>query len=212
MGPDRTSPYQLLVEGVDDKHSIIQLLKRHGFDWEDGPVKPYIHTTGGVDSLLDAFPVALKNYRRVGVVLDADLEPAGRWQAIVDKARPVGVSLPPEPISGGTVVPSTQPSWRCGVWLMPNNGTRGTLEDFLALLVPPGNPVWEHSEEATRRARERGAPLAEKDHLKGALHAWLSWQVIPGQPFGTAITARTFRHDSTEALQFVEWFKELFVK
>ena len=92
---------------------------------------------------------------------------------------------------------------------MPDNIARGALEDFLSLLVPPGDPCWSHAEVATREARVCGAKLEETDHLKGALHAWLAWQAIPGQPFGSAITARAFRHDSAEALQFVAWFREL---
>jgi hypothetical protein len=211
MRPNPKSRYRLLAEGSDDKHSIIQLLARHGFDWDDETLeRPFVEDAGGVERLLETLPTALKVHHRLGVVLDADTDPLSRWQAVRDRARSVGVALAAEPQAAGTVVTSLQASWKFGVWLMPDNAARGALEDFLALLVPPGDPCWSHADAATRTAREVGAQLAEKDHLKGALHAWLAWQELPGQPFGTAITARTFRHDSAEALQFVAWFRALF--
>lgn len=211
MRPDAKSPYRLLVEGIDDRASIIHLLARHGYDWDDEATpRPFVDVAQGVEALLAALPTALKRYPRVGVVLDADVDPAGRWASLRERAARVGVALPPAPLPGGVVVPSTGAGWKCGAWMMPDNALRGALEDFLALLVPPEDACWDHAAAATREACARGAPLAEKDHLKGALHAWLAWREVPGQPFGTAITARAFRHDAPEALRFVAWFRELF--
>jgi hypothetical protein len=158
MRPDSKSPYRLLVEGIDDMHSIVHLLQRHGFDWnDDATPKPFVEVAQGVNSLLEALPTALKTYRRVGVVLDADVDPLTRWQAICDRTRLAGVPLPSMPVADGTVVPSTQPSWKCGVWLMPNNTAGGALEDFLALLVPHGDPCW-----GTRKRRPSKLVAAER--------------------------------------------------
>ena len=46
--------------------------------------------------------------------------------------------------------------------------------------------------------------------MKGVLYTWLAWRDQPGLPFGTALTARIFAHDSAAALAFVGWFKKLF--
>jgi hypothetical protein len=212
MRPDSKSPYRLLVEGADDKWTIINLLERHGFDWNDESQKPWVEDTQGVESLLAAVPTALKTFVRLGVVLDADVDPAGRWQALRDKARSCGVDLPPAPRVGGVIVPGHRPSARFGAWLMPDNEAPGALEELVARLVPAGDPCWPHAGAATTEARVRGAPLAEKDTMKGAIHTWLAWQKIPGQPLGTAIHAQTFRHDSTDAVRFVEWFRDMFVR
>ena len=48
------------------------------------------------------------------------------------------------------------------------------------------------------------------DRLKAILHTWLAWQQEPGRPYGTAVGARFFRHDSPAALAFLAWFKRLF--
>jgi hypothetical protein len=94
--------------------------------------------------------------------------------------------------------------------MMPNNQTAGVLEDFLQRLIPAGDTCWQHADTSTRQARDLGAALRENDHAKGAIHTWLAWQDPPGQPFGTALNARIFHHDSPEALEFVAWFKRLF--
>ena len=46
---------------------------------------------------------------------------------------------------------------RFGVWLMPDNQSRGILEDFLHFLVPAGSQLFEHvkSSVATIPANER---------------------------------------------------------
>ena len=51
--PSVDSPYRLLVEGSDDLHSVIHLLKRHGFDWDDeSTARPYVSDENGIDRLL----------------------------------------------------------------------------------------------------------------------------------------------------------------
>jgi len=49
------------------------------------------------------------------------------------------------------------------------------------------------------------------DRGKSTLHTWLAWQETPGLPFGTALRAEFFRHDTEDALRFVAWFRRLFV-
>ena len=49
-----------------------------------------------------------------------------------------------------------------------------------------------------------------RNHAKSHLHTWLAWQREPGRPFGTALTAQIFGHDSPETLAFLAWFRRLF--
>ncbi len=60
------------------------------------------------------------------------------------------------------------------------------------------------------RAKELNARFSNVDSNKAALHAWLAWQEEPGKPYGSAIRARYFRHDSPAARSFVIWFRRLF--
>ncbi len=56
----------------------------------------------------------------------------------------------------------------------------------------------------------QGAAFPEAKRLKAVLHTWLAWQERPGVPYGLAIKARYFGHDSPAARAFVEWFRRVF--
>jgi hypothetical protein len=200
------------VEGKDDLHSVTSLLERRGYDWNRNELAPWVHDSGGIEALLKSFPLALKTYVRVGLVIDADLSLTNRWAQVVGILAANGISPPPVPDRKGLVMSVAGPSRleRFGLWIMPDNQSPGALEDFLQRLVPVGDKCWTHADSSTRQARVLGGPLKEKDQSKGAIHTWLAWQDPPGQPFGTALNASVLRHDSPEALAFMAWFMRLF--
>ncbi|MEO6192654.1 MAG: DUF3226 domain-containing protein [Thermoanaerobaculia bacterium] len=214
MPPLPESPYLLLVEGPDDKHSVIHLMARHEFDWDDESTpRPFVSPQGGIEKLLGSVSVALKGtYERLGIILDANSSLVDRWAQIRDRASRIGLALPESPAPEGTVVKGRQPGSRVGVWLMPDNSSPGTLESFLSALAPAEHPLWIYAGQATREARQHGAQSLEKDHLKSVLHTWLAWQEEPGLPFGTALKAGIFETDREGALRFVAWFRNLFVE
>jgi hypothetical protein len=211
MPPAETSPFRLLVEGPDDFHSVIQLMARHGYDWDDRSAhRPFVKSEDGIEKLLEALPVVLKgSYDRIGVVVDADLAPTDRWAQL--RSRAAGLTLPALPQLEGTMVEGIKPGSRVGFWLMPDNSSPGRLEDFLGKLVSAEDASWDFADEALSEARRRGAPCTEHDHAKGRVHTWLAWQREPGQPFGIALRSKVFRHDTDDALRFVTWFRRLFV-
>ncbi len=214
MPPRDHSPYRLLVEGSDDLHSVIHLIARHGFDWDDEKtVRPYVANSGSLDELLKEFPVALKGrYSRIGVLVDANTHLSDRWAQLRGRAESVGVKLPQAPNNKGTIVEGLRPGSRVGIWLMPDNLSPGTLETFLSKLVPYEDLIWSYAGEVVVEARERGAPCRKIDDLKSRLHTWLAWQEDPGLPFGTALRAQIFLHDTPDALNFVDWFRRLFLE
>lgn len=213
MPPPKNSPYRLVVEGDDDLHTITNLLIRHGYDWDDrSKVRPYVDSSGGITKLLDSLSVILKtSYERIGIVIDANASLPNRWAQLQGRAANEGVGLPDSPHPEGTIVSGRRPGSRIGVWLMPDNTSPGTLDSFLTRLVPADDPCWAYADEAAIEARRRGARCPEKDHLKSQLHTWLAWQAEPGLPFGTALRAEVFQHDTEDALRFVAWFHRLFI-
>jgi hypothetical protein len=212
MPPLESSPYRLFVEGPDDLHTAIHVLARNGYDWDDeSKVRPHVDSLGGVTKLLESLPVILKSsYERVGLVIDANASLSDRWAQLKARAASAGTELPVSPHPEGTIVSGLSPGSRLGVWLMPDNSSPGSLESFLSRLVPADDPCWAYADEAASEARRRGARCPEKDHLKSQLHTWLAWQEESGLPFGTALRARVFQHDSQDALRFVSWFRRLF--
>jgi hypothetical protein len=208
----KQSPYRLLVEGEDDKHTIIHLMTHHGIDWNSATaVLPYVEDCEGIDSLVRLLPVAAKSgYKRLGVVADANSDLAARWTQVRTALVATGLDLPENPGPDGMVVVENAWDIGVGVWLMPDNQNRGRIEDFLISLVPPADGCWGYACGATQHAKELGAKFSDKDFCKANIHTWLAWQETPGLPFGTAITAKYFGVDSPEALRFVAWFKQLF--
>lgn len=202
--------YYLVVEGSDDKHTIINLLASHGWNWDrPDPYCPYVKDAGDVESAIELVPVLVKSKQRVGLVVDADLEFANRWTSIRDRMQKVNFALPETVSAGGCV--SVVEDKRMGVWVMPDNQSRGKLEDFLALLVPQEDTCWNHAIWSVLEASKLGAPFKEKDTIKAQIHTWLAWREHPGRPFGTAIHAEYFNHNANAAAAFVTWMKRLFI-
>lgn len=203
------------VEGPDDQHSIVHLLGHHGVDYDAKPWPPEFpefQQTGGVRELLEGIDIAvrLSTGRAIGFVLDADSPLRHRWQAVCDRLRAVDVVVPEEPSPEGFIGKSDTYRSRVGVWLMPDNQHDGKLETFLGTLISEHDLLIDHARGATNVAKELGAEFRDIDRAKAIMHAWLAWQKEPGLPYGTAIRAKYFRHDSAVAGVFVAWFKQLF--
>ena len=205
----------LHVEGKDDLHALKHLLYRHGVDCDrDGPEVKASDTegSGGIDELLaEVEPaVAASTGRSVGFVLDANCPLASRWQAARDRLARVDVDAPDSPPPEGFIAQSDRFQATVGVWLMPDNIHDGRLEDFLESLINENDLLIGHAEAATDRATELEATFLAADRIKAVLHTWLAWQEEPGRPYGSAIRARYFEHDSEVAHRFVAWFKQLY--
>lgn len=206
-----SSPCRLLVEGSDDKHCVLHLMKRHGIDWDrTTPWLPCVYDCNGFAPLVAALKVSAKSYHRLGIMVDANADVHQRWTQVKEGLSRAGVTLPASPEPNGVIIPGIYADWRVGVWLMPDNQSQGQLEDFLGKLVPQDDTCWAYAAEAAKHAKGLGARFAKKDFCKAGIHTWLAWQETPGLPFGTAITAKYFGVDSSEALRFVQWFKQLF--
>jgi hypothetical protein len=205
----------LHVEGKDDLHAISHLLIRHGIDYDHAPWPesfPTIKPVGSKDELLAGIEtaVALSSGRSIGFVLDADSSLESRWAAVSSRLRRSGVDAPPEVPPGGFVGETSQYRARVGAWVMPDNRRDGTLERFLEDLVRENDRLLPHAKASTRGAKELDARFPDVLVAKAELHAWLAWQEDPGLPYGSAIRARYFSHDSQAAKSFVIWFCRLY--
>ncbi len=212
MVPDDVS-HRLLVEGVDDEHSVIHLIHHHHSDFfkSPDPRAPYIEDCGGYSPLLGKISTAAKTYSRLGVVIDANSDPAGRWRSLCDRFAQAGITLSTDPVPTGTVIRDSASNSCIGVWMMPDNSEPGYLEHFLEGMVAPENSLWQYAVGATTESRKHEAAFADKDEQKARVHAYLAWQEEPGKPFGTAITMKYFNAESDPAKAFVNWFKRLFI-
>ncbi len=199
----------LLVEGVDDKHVVQHLGHKLApnlkFDCVD---------RGGIDSLLKTIRLEVKSLDRhaLGILADANDDVAHRWQAIDNMLREgtelldERVGLPKAPIVGGTII-SGPP--RVGVWLMPDNEHSGELENFVAQLLPEGDPVWPLAEQFIEGIPHGHREFPRQKELRAKLYAWLATRRRPG-PMGTAIRAGSLDATAPIAIRFADWLKALF--
>lgn len=204
----------LLVEGKDDLRVIPELVEKAGVPWgARGAEIVRIHETDGYDNMAKQFGSQLKNagLLRIGVLVDANTDPSARWRSLCALVASEH-ALPSEPPAGGVVVPRTASGKRLGVWMMPDNSSRGMLETFLLALRPDDNhPLLAHAESTVDVARQQhGAPFLEAHRDKALMHTWLAWQDPPGRQLHDAVKQKMLDPTLPYAADFVAWFKQLY--
>lgn len=141
------------------------------------------------------------------VVIDADTDPNSRWQSLRAIALGMGYSADAEPAPAGSVFPPPAGLPSLGIWMMPDNRGSGMLEDFVALMIPAGDRVWNHAQKSTEALPERR--FREIDLPKAKIHSWLAWQNDPGMLMGQAINRKALAPESEIARRFMDWIHRL---
>ena len=200
----------LLVEGTDDEHVL-----KHICGNRDIPNLDEIKAHENDSDLLEDFTVRIKTSTEegdvLGVVIDADKDPSGRWHSIRNRLLESGYENVPDKADRiGTIVepPGQSILPRVGVWIMPNNVDQGKLENFLRLLVPEDDDLIAIATDVVENLSDRR--FRDIDKPKAVMHTWLAWQKSPGRPYGTAITAGFLDAYAPQADELVSWLNRLF--
>ena len=199
---------KLLVEGQDDKHVVRHLCHRS----ESMPTF-CIEDKGGIVPLLDSISLEIKapGRKSLGILVDANDEPANRWQAVRDRLQRLELHPPEEPEPDGTILPAVSSNVpRIGVWLWPDNRRPGELEDFVKTMIPSKDPVWPRSEAYVDCIPEPDRKFPPSKEMKAKICAWLATAETPGRRLGTAIGAKMLDVDGPLALKFADWLRRLF--
>jgi hypothetical protein len=203
----------LLVEGDDDKRVIPELIEKNGVVWtQDNPLIPDIHSCGGYSKLLNQIKTRLKesSLSQLGVIIDADDNPLGRWESIKNRCQVSIPNLPNELSEDGLICEVTK-DLKFGVWLMPDNFQRGMLETFLAYMIPnETETLWQFAQSSVQEAINRGAKLTEVQYDKANIYTWLAWQDPPGRQLHQAVKETVLDPTHPRAQKFVKWFKDLY--
>ena len=197
----------LLVEGQDDKHVVLHLCRRN----ESMPAF-FISDKDGIDPLLDSISPEIKvsGRKSLGILVDANDEPANRWKAVRSRLQKFDLYLPEEPDLDGTILFAVSPAVpRLGIWLWPDNQCPGELEDFVQTMIPSKDPVWPRSEEYIDRIPEPDRKFPPGKEMKAKIYAWLATTETSGR-MGTAIGAQMLDVDGPLALKFADWLRRLF--
>jgi hypothetical protein len=200
------NPRLLWVEGKNDSAVVKNLCFRH-----DLPQEFEVQDRGGIEPLLEAFPVQVRarGLECFGIVVDADQDLHARWDGIRDRLVAEGYDPIPEspPAEGVILVAKDLPVF--GVWIMPNNIASGALEDFAAALTPDGDSLWSHASSAIDGIPEDQRRFPPLRRAKAMIHTWLAWQESPGSPMGQAITKGDLDPHAPLADAFIAWLRRL---
>ena len=204
----------LLVEGAEDLRVIPELIEANGILWGDKPKDRIIQikSMDGVENLdKDLINIELKAsaLKIFGIIVDADDEPANRWQSIrnclLDRFSDLPAELPKTGLIHGTG------EIKLGIWMMPDNRERGMLETFLEFLLPDNSEaLWALAGQTCQQAAANGATFKEAHTDKAKIHTWLAWQNPPGRQMHDAVKQHILAPTSPQAKVFIDWFQKLF--
>ena len=220
--PDEAS-HVLLVEGQDDKHMVGQLCDqcplfsadRSGHDWSVTLISNSqtfaIKETGSQSELLDAIhlEVAVSGRKVLGMVLDADRDLKKCWANIEEKFSQTRVQLPVVPDPAGTIVHEQDLHPRIGIWLMPDNKSRGELENFALRMMSRHDAIWPLSRSYIDNIPEGDRKFRPSQTDKAKLYAWLATRREPGR-MGAAVGAGDLEINGPLCRDFFKWLVRLF--
>ena len=200
---DLPPPRVLLVEGPDDKHVAQHIWRRHA---EETPF--CINVAGSEAELRRVIFAEVKAEGRLalGILLDANTDSGARWQSVRDRLAQAGIAAPERLSPGGTIIESRP---RVGVWLMPDNSSQGELEDFVAQMIPAGDPVWPLAQGYIDGIPQAERKFIDKKKLRAQVHAWLAAREDPRQ-MGAAIGATDLDVGGALCQEFAAWLRRVF--
>lgn len=213
--PKRIHPKVLLVEGNEDKRVIPELIEANGVPWGETADEAivFIKEFEGVSNLLKpgVIETELKasGVETVGIMIDANDNASGRFRQICERCKTVLPDMPDDLPDEG-LIHSNDEGFRLGVWLMPDNKSRGMLETFLLFLAPTENSLVKYAKKASKAAQRIGAPYKSVHSEKAYIHTWLAWQDEPGAQLAQAVKKQLLNPASPHAVPFVNWFRGLF--
>lgn len=197
----------LLVEGPDDQHVV-----RHLWERRHGRGLPFqISPRGGVEGVIESIrdEAQASGREALGILVDGNNDLSARWQSISDRLASLDIQTPATPPSGGLIIDATIGMPRIGVWMMPDNQSRGELEDFVAQMVPDDDPVWPLSQDYIGRIPDEHREFNESKTSTAEVYAWLATREDPRQ-MGAAIGARDLDIDGELCTRFTDWLNRLF--
>lgn len=205
-------PKFLVVEGKHERFTIPEIIEKAGVPW----VKPWpvhLHDADGIGNILGAGIieawVKAPGRQAVGIVVDADADPAARWQSLVDHCAAF-ITLPstPGPVAETITIAGRQVAF--GVWMMPDCTRAGMFEDLLIpLFRPAAAPLHQHVVGFVDQGKALGAGFKADHRSKAILASWIALEE-PGQAAWRHDVLGKMVLDDASLSGFVTWFRTLF--
>ncbi|MBL8229441.1 MAG: hypothetical protein JNL98_13215 [Bryobacterales bacterium] len=205
----------VLLEGQDDLGVLKQFLTREGFAngakhrLTDAAGRSLeLSVIGSYSKLPSALSAALQTRPdRIAVVVDANSDPGSRWKSVTDAMVRAGLPrVADRPEDGGTILAMEgQPV--VGVWMMPDNGSSGYLEDWMGRVMRAEDQLWPLAKSAVAGIPDDLRKFKSVATSKANFHTWLAWQEEPSTMASTAIKADYVDLAHPLARAYVDWLK-----
>lgn len=212
----RASARKLLVEGDEDKRVVPQLIEANGIDWGESESDWIVDIAACdgfpnmVSSSLIETHLKASGLLALGLIADANGNGPDKFSAIRSHLVHAFPDFPRAPEPGGVVAENSF-GLRAGIWLMPDNQSRGMMETFLTYLVPENNEsILDFASDARDEAKRLGAPFRDAHADKAKIYTWLAWQDPPGRQLHDAVKQKILNPASPTTSAFVDWFKRLY--
>ena len=212
----------LLVEGKFDKYVIDELLRQMPNEVGEITIEPFRKKDDdglkpdeeGISILLKSLPVTIRATfpnHILGVIVDADIHEAGRWQRIRQILVDAGYEDIPDFFPTGLILPTNDVLPRFGLWIMPDNKEEGIIEDFVRQLIHDEDKLQPEIDLVLDLIRDKGLQLFTEVHRpKAFIRTWLAWQERPEMSFGVAVSKKVLTTNAELCLRFVSWLNRLF--
>lgn len=213
----KTNQYEIWVEGTWDKVFIEKLLKKASFPLSDFEVKD----RQGANRIIKTreLPARLApDNGPLAIILDYDplmfdeatgkTEHPDKWVSICTLLNSLGYKGPSEPVEAGSIF--TKESYPpTGVWMMPDNQSRGILEVFLTDHVFVNDALMPRAKQVIQDIEaENLNRYLPKDKPKAIMQTWLAWQKLPGEWRKTE--EEDMEIESELVQSFFTWIKRVF--
>lgn len=211
------SDNKLLLEGDDDKHLVIGLLRFHLGDNDFNTLFPKseepIKVKGSISKVISDLEqeITSTGYKHLGVIIDTDDDIMSSWKKIIPILEKCNIPHPSIPSSAGTIIDIDEDR-RIGFWFMPNNQSPGALEDFFVNLIRTSDDLWPRSKGVVKKiphCKRRFRHANKSDILKAQVHTWLAWQHKPGLHMNKYKNLQYLDLTHPNALTFVNWIQRL---
>jgi len=205
----------LIVEGKTERYSIPELMDFHTV-WGNKPKEWVVEIleTNGIDGILKTKVISTASktpkLHALGVIIDADDKFTARWTQLKSLCEEIAEGFPEELPEEGLIYVTTK-GLRIGVWIMPDNSSRGMMETFLSLMLSPEcSHIWGVAKKTCSEVSELPNSFKGIHQDKSQIHAYLAWIDPPGQTLPEAIISKAINANSPLAQQFVSWMMNLF--
>ena len=211
---------KLLVEGEADRSFFEEVCKTLGLHdiVTVAPPKDIGGSHNSKEGVFNLLPNLLNQLgdaqiTRLAVVVDADSEDnGGGYQRAIDRVteivEPYGFTLRTNP-DGGVLFRHDDGLADFGLWVMPNNGDEGMLEDWIKNCVHSDeNQLFAHAKTVVDTLPQK---KFKSIHIsKAEVATWLAWQKQPGHGLYRVVEDQLIDIDSKLFLELKDWLTHIY--